>query len=248
MAMQGSIQQIVFTKILKEGVDQTVKFMGLLTEFHGAPTKTEYILTIDIARAFLARNFEVEVECLNRRFINRMTQRRNWKPRYDLGSTRTDVAVVEGGLIPRAIIEVKIGVGGTLTPIYGDLNKIAKTMEHMKPEVAATVQAASVFQVHVAGRANDLEIDRLLKKVGKIEKKLTVALENFAQNWPDFTFKFIPLQRRTAGIVATEIIVEDDGTESLGQNGHATRYYAILISSNRKPKKASTFRERLRGD
>jgi hypothetical protein len=161
---------------------------------------------------------------------------------------RTDVAVVESGIVPKAIIEVKIGVGGTLTPIKDDLTKIANTMECMKTEVAAKVRAASVFQVHVPGRANDRTIDRLMEKVDKIEAKLRVALENFAKDWPDFTFRLVPLQNQRVGFVSTEILEEEDGTQSLGQNSHATRYYAILISSNRRRKKAYTFRERLQGD
>tara|TARA_R110002110_G_C13444385_1_gene716464 strand:- start:2157 stop:2897 length:741 start_codon:yes stop_codon:yes gene_type:complete len=246
--MQGPIQESDFLEILRVGVRRTVKFMGLLNEFHGGPAKTEYILTTDIARAFLARHFEVRVEYLNRHFLNAMTRRRDWQPRQEFGKMRTDVAVVEAGIIPRAIVEVKIGVGGTLTLIKEDLTKIASTMECMKTQVAANVRAASVFQVHVRGRANDLTIHRLMVKVNRIEAKLEAALKNFAMDWPDFTFRLVSLQDQRTGFVATEILQEDDGTQSMGQNGHATRYYAILISSNRRRKKAFTFRERLYGD
>ncbi len=246
--MQGPIQESDFLDILRDGIRRTVKFMGLLTEFHGAPTKTEYILTTDIARAFLAKHFEVRVEYLNRQFHDAMTRRRNWQSRQEFGKMRTDVAVVEAGIVPRAIVEVKIGVGGTLTPIKEDLTKIASTMECLKTQVAADVRAASVFQVHVRGRANDLTIDRLMVKVNKIEAKLGVALKNFAKDWSDFTFRLVSLQDQKGGFVATEILQEDDGTQSMGQNSHATRYYAILISSSRRRKKPYTLRERLQGD
>lgn len=234
--MQRPISKAEFIKMLGAGVKRTVDFMAELTDYHGGPTATEYILTADIARELLANGFEVEVECLNRHLVNSLTKRKAWKPKIRIGSQRTDVVVLESGIVPSVMVEVKIGVGATLTPIEHDLDKICNTLESMKARFAHGVSAASVFQVHVPGTLNDLKTDRLKKKVAKIEESLTKHLNAFAANWPEFAFDLVPLQGSTVGYVTTEIVHEDESIASLGRSGHATRYYAVVIQSLRKSK------------
>jgi len=233
--MQGQISKVDFIKMLAAGVGRTADFMAQLTDYHGGPTATEYILTADIARALLAEDFEVEVECLNRQLVNGLTQRKAWAPRMRIGSQRTDVVVLESGIVPRVMVEVKIGVGATLTRIRRDLDKICNTLESMEAKFALGVRAASVFQVHVPGRQNDLKIDRLKKKVAKIEASLIMHLNAFGAKWPDFAFELVPLQGSTDGYVTTAVVHEDENNASLGRSGHATRYYSVLIRSLRKP-------------
>ena len=55
------ISDTVFINILKGGVQRTSRFMRELTDFRGGPVKTEYVLTTDIAREFLAQKYGVRV-------------------------------------------------------------------------------------------------------------------------------------------------------------------------------------------
>ena len=245
--MNKPISQADFIEMLKAGVDRTVDFMAARTDYHGGPTTTEYILTADIARALLEKGLEVEVECHNRRLVNGLTRRKMWKPRMRIGGQRTDVVVLEAEIIPRVMVEVKIGVGATLTRIRRDLDKICNTLECIKATFALGVRAASLFQVHVPGRQNDIKVDRLQKKVAKIEKSLAEKLEVFAIRWPAFAFNLVSLQGSSGGYVATEIVYEDENNASLGRSGHATRYYAILIRSLRK-QPSETGLQRLRNE
>lgn len=239
--MRRSIQETEFVDILKDGVGRTALYMGQLTEYRGGPTTTEYILTTDIARAFLDKHYEVGVEFLNRKFLNAMTRRRNWNSREKIGSKRTDIAIVDGEILPLAIIETKIGVGSKLSPIRKDLAKIANTIESMKAAVAENVRGASVFQVHVRNRTKNVTIDQLKEKVREIETSLEAELEDYKKGWPDFTFRLVPLLRENEGFAPTEILEDEDGTKIQGEKGHATRYYAVLITSVRKQKKPMPF-------
>lgn len=241
--MQGEISEDRFLGLLRDGVNRTREFMGRLTEYHGGPTETEYILTSDIARAFLDAHLEVAVEWQNRHFVNAMTVRHDKSPKQLFGGQRTDVAVVFSGLIAIAMIEVKIGIGSRLNPLKKDLNKLARTLDALKAKYAAAVRAASVFQVYVKGRANEIGTERLERRVRKIEASLSKELSEFAKGWPDFTFQLAPLLEQNAGIVDTEVIFEEDGSSSLGAPGHATRYYAIIIRSTRQSKVANSFKE-----
>jgi hypothetical protein len=81
--------------------------IALITDYHGGPVTTEYMLTSDIARELIHQNHEVHVEYLNRRMVNGMTMRRSGPPVPKFGSRRTDVAVLRDQIIPRAIVEVK---------------------------------------------------------------------------------------------------------------------------------------------
>lgn len=227
------ISEAKFICILKRGARCTADFMAQLTDYHGGPTKTEYILTVDIARAFQKDKYEVQVEFLNRKIVNGLTKRKDWTERKKLGSQRTDVAVMNAGIVPQAIVEIKIGVGGTLYKIKDDLEKILNTIEGMEADFASRVRAAAVFQVYVPGRSKDPSLDHLKRRIKKIETSLEENIETFAKNWSEFNFRLVPLQGDDEGFTATETEIEEDGTKALGQNGHATRYYAIIITCRR---------------
>lgn len=244
----SSIAETLFVDILKDGVNRTSNYMASLTDFHGGPITTEYILTSDIARAFLDKGKDVDVEYQNRRLVNNMTVRKGDSSRKEIWGMRTDVVVTEGKLIPVVMIEVKIRIKRTLGPIKDDLAKMAKTLQCMKARYAENVRAASVFQISVSGKAKGTEINRLKKKLKIIEQKLADELCLFAKNWPDFQLKLVSLQEENAGFVPTEILQSIDSFHELGENGHATRYYAILIQSIRNPTVGTALEQMKRGD
>lgn len=122
--MQGPIDEARFIELLSKGVGRTADFMAMLTNYHGGPTETEYILTADIARAFAEEDYEVGVEVKNRSLLNGATQRRSAPSRSELGSIRTDVAVVSSGIVPQAMIEVSTSVAlGTFGRVHRNLGR-----------------------------------------------------------------------------------------------------------------------------
>jgi hypothetical protein len=233
--MQGPIAEARFIELLSKGVGRTFDLMAMLTDYHGGPTATEYILTADIARAFAEEGYEVGVEVKNRTLVNGSTQRRSAPPRSELGSIRTDVAVVSSDVVPQAMVEVKIGVGKSLRPLRADLCKIVGTILRMRAKIAANVRAASVFQIHIQGKKYDTDTSYLQNKMKAIEDSLRAQLVAFGKDWPDFTFRLEPLQGAQVGFTGTSVEIEDENTSVLGKRGHATRYYAIVINSIRQP-------------
>lgn len=227
--MQGEMSEADFISILKKGTECTANFLARLTDYQGGAIKTEYLLTSDIARAFLNASYEVQVECLNRKLVNGLTRRKGWSPPKKLGSQRIDVAVMDNGVVPQAIVEVKIGVGRNITKIRSDLEKIQITLDCIKAKFASSVRAASVFQVHIKDRSKDIDTERLKRRIKVIEKSLQKAVDIYARDQPNFEFKIFPLQGPDSGFFARNIEVEDDGTETLGKFGCATRYYAIVL-------------------
>lgn len=149
-------------------------------------------------------------------------------------------------MAPRAIVEVKIRVSSTLEEVIPDLKRNCDVLNSMKASYALKMQAAAVFEVHVEGGPADTTIDRLKKKIERIEKEIRGKLSEFASDQPDFSFELIPLQGPGQGYAPTEIEDEDTDTPSLGRDGHATRYYAILIASLRQPGPDETLHDVLR--
>lgn len=237
-----------FVETLRRGVTRTSSFMAQLTDFHGGPTKTEYLLTSDIARAFLENHEEVRLEHQNRFLINVRTKLRDCPNGGNIGRRRTDVVVLHSGILPKAMIEVKIGVGGTLSKVSDDLIKMAETIRSMKADIARKVRVASVFQTHMVASRSDVDALKLRARMQERERKLEKAISVFETVWPDFSFKLVSLQGQDTGFVATEICEEEDGSMSLGQKGHATRYYAIIMSSLREASVGGSFKERIQGD
>lgn len=218
---------------LRAGVERSTDLIAWITDFHGGPVTTEYILTADIARELIDRHYEVAVEFANRKLGNGLTARKGAKARKLLGSRRTDVVVLNNGLIPAALIEVQIGVR-SLGKIKGDLAKLAGTIALLKSPYAARVIAAVVYQVHVTGTDKMEWRDQLLPAIQKIETRIERELERYRVTASGYSFAIHPLQSSTEGI--TERAIEDDGHEkTLGAHGHATRFYAVIIRSTRVP-------------
>lgn len=220
----------MFLDTLKQGVKRTTDLIARATEFHGGAVTTEYLLTADIAREFIERGFEVQVECLNKTLVNGMTAKKKTNPNKILGSRRTDVAIVSNGIVPRALIEVKIGVS-KITRIKIDLDKITTTMNMMKAKYAKNNIGAAVFQTHIK-RRKWLHKNQFKEATEKLENKIKFELENYAKTKQDFAFTMHPLQGSNEGIAgrAIEGIGED---AAWAEYGHATRYHAILIRSMR---------------
>ena len=232
--MQGIISEKDFLDILRSGIDRTSDYMHQLTNYHGGPTTTEYILTSDIARAFLEKGHEVHVEYLNRNIANGYAKKEGKSHSIiKFGKKRTDVVVTHSKLLPRAMVEIKIGIRNTLGLIKQDLEKIAGTLEYLKAGIAAEVRAAVVFQTYIAGSSNDFEITNLKKRMIKREDKLKASLAKFGAGWPQFTFELTPLQDGNSGYSPTQVYEHPEEEWEIGENGHVTRYYAIIIKSLR---------------
>jgi len=220
-----------FLEALKHGVARTTNLIAEATDYHGGPVMTEYLLTADIAREFIERNYPVAVEYHNRMFVNAMTGLKTSQPRKLLRSKRTDVAIIDAGLIPLALIEIKIRVK-KLNAIKGDLEKITTTMSLLKANFASKLIGAVVFQVHIPGARNRTYAADFKSAAEKVEKSLQAELSSYAPSRPDFRFTMHPLQSDDGGVVEREI--EGYGEESAwGAHGHATRYHAIIIRSTR---------------
>jgi hypothetical protein len=239
--MKNEIENQWLLSALSKGVKRSGDLIAQITDYHGGPVTTEYMLTSDIARELIEQNYEVEVEYLNRRMITGLTMRKSGV-RKKFGSRRTDIAVLMSKVVPLAIIEVKIGVK-TLNKIKGDLLKITDTIRSLKPQFAARVRGAVVFQVHVAGSVSRLHVRQLNHAVKKIEKSLRTSLRAYKKAHADFRFTLYPLQSGDEGIVATELEPDGNGL-AWGREGHATRYYAVLVRSKQRAGGAPlTFRQ-----
>jgi hypothetical protein len=227
--MQIEIKDEVLLGLLRQGIMRSSDLIAKITDYHGGPVTTEYMITSDIARVLIKQDYEVEVEYLNRKMVNGMTMRKSGPPVKTFGSQRTDIAVLKDNLIPLTIIEVKIGVK-TLNAIKGDLLKITDTIRSLKPQYASRVRGASIFQVHVAGSTKRYKKEHLKAAIQQVEKSLRDELNAYGRKDSDFRFSFRAFQTGDEGIVPRE--VEHDGDSSAwGQHGHATRFYAVLIRS-----------------
>jgi hypothetical protein len=178
---------------LRAGVKRSSHLIALITDFHGGPVTTEYILTADIARELIDRDYEVAVEFANRKLANGLTARKGVNARKSLGSRRTDIVILRDSLIPAALIEVKIGVR-SLGKLKGDLAKLAGTIDLLKSSYAAHIVAAIVYQVHVAGTDKMEWRDQLLLAIRKIETRMESELEKHRVTAPGYSFTIHHLQ------------------------------------------------------
>lgn len=226
----ASISETDFVDALKFGVQRTRNLIGRLTDYHGGAVKTEYLITADIAREFIERGYETRVECLNRHMVNAMTEL-NGAARKNLHSKRTDIAIIQDGIIPLAIIEVKIRAN-KFSRVQQDLNKITSTMSMMQAKFASKVIGASVFEMHIPGSRKRFSVEQLKEAALKIESTFETQLQNYALEKPDFAFSMKPLQPPESGIIGREI-ESVGGQLAWSQDGHATRYHVILIRSTR---------------
>jgi len=228
-----TIDEATFLEALAAGVRRTTDLIAHMTDYHGGAVTTEYMLTADIDREFMERDMSVQVECLNRNLVNGLVALSGAKPFKSLRSKRTDVALVPDGLLPLAMIEVKIGVK-TLKKIRKDLDKITTTIGMMQAKYAARVIGASVFQVHIPGSKKHYYASQFKAAAEKAEKTISSQLATYEAGHRDFSFVMKALQGPDEGFVGRDL--EPDGdTFAWGQDGHATRYHAILIRSLRPP-------------
>jgi hypothetical protein len=158
-----------------------------------------------------------------------MTMRRSGPAPKGFGSKRTDVAVLFSDLPPLAMIEVKIGVK-TSKGIEKDLIKITDTVDALKPQYASPVWGAAVFQVHVPGSKRRYKEDHFRTAIAKTEAKIKAGLAEHAKLYGGYDFSFCSLQSQDEGYTARALEPDGDGL-AWGQDGHATRYYAVLIKS-----------------
>lgn len=217
-------------KSLCKGIQRAYSVIAQVTDYHGGPITTEYMLTSDIGRELIEQNYDVRIEYANRRMVNSMTRRADGVSSQSFGSQRADIAVLRDHFSPLAIIEVKIGVK-TLRSVRGDLSKMVTTIDALKPQYASQVWGVSIFQVHVKGSPRRRTEAHLRRAFGKTLNRLHRELRDYARTQTSYKFGLHSLQTRMGGIVPTEIEEEFDGSRSLGRDGHVTRYYAIIIRS-----------------
>lgn len=238
----------VFIEILKAGVRSCQDYMMRLTDYHGAPATTEYLLTADIARAFLDNGYPAEVEFLYRKLVTAMNMDKN-RPLTTFGKTRADVAVVTDG-IPKAIVEVKIsGTGQSLGLAKDDLTKVARLMKAYGPKSARSICAAVIFQTSFASRAGQeaehIDTTSHLEKLHRVEQDLRTELAAFASSDDEVSYELIGLLEPHSAVTATQKYESPDDTSELGQAGHVVQYHAVILRSSRPVPLPRSFKERL---
>lgn len=231
--MTYKISEETLIEHLKKGVRRTTDLVATVTDYHGGPTTTEYLVTSDIAREFIEANYETQVEFLNRRVVNGITALVPRPNKIKLGSKRTDVALIHTPLIPLALIEVKIGVV-SLNGIKVDLDKITDTFACLNATHASKVLGAVVFQMSVAATKKRITTSDLKTAIKEKQRAIKIQLLAYLKTKPGFTFRLVALQGPNDGISASD----------KGNDGHATRFYAVLIRDKRPPPLATrTIRE-----
>ncbi len=223
--MPDRISEMDLIKLLKRGVERTKNLIAHATDYHGGPATTEYLLTADIAREFIEAHFETEVEFLNRRLVNPLTECRTASKLEPLKGERTDVVLLYTPLVPVALIEVKIRVA-TLNGIRDDLDKITNTFKRLNLSYALKVIGAIVFQMHVGVTKKTQKrttTQQIRAEIERREARLKSELSEYVQHNDAYQFRLEPLQEADEGITPSD-------EENVGQ---ATRYYAILIRDKR---------------
>lgn len=238
-----------FIDILKAGIRSFQTYMMKLTDFHGAPATTEYLLTADIARAFLEAGRPAKVETLYRSLVTPMNRDRD-RPQTSFGRTRADITVADAGRF-QAIVEVKIsGTGQRLGLVRTDLNKIAGLMKALGPRSARSIRAAVVFQTSFASRvgqeAEHVETTLLLQKLDRVEQDLHAELATFASGDGEIGYELVRLLEPREAVTATQVFTEPDGSCELGQAGHVVQYHAVLLRSLRPVPEVDGFRQRFK--
>lgn len=218
-------QQVQFDLVLK-GVSATDAYLHQLTDYHGGPLKTEYVLTTDIARALLAGQKMVATEFLANTVKDHIYYR-NKQASFTLGSRRFDVACLDLAGLPELVVEIKVGVG-SLKKLEGDLRKIIDFLKSARAGFANRCLGLIVFQVH-RGTRNHGQLTRIGKEMTKLENALKQQLATFAIGWSGYEFAMMPFQGPNDRIYDDEVELEEGGSKTLGRTSHATRYHAIAL-------------------
>jgi len=210
---------------LKRGVARTANLIAHATDYHGGPTTTGPSKQKDIAREFIEADYDTHVEFLIRFFVNGLTALRPGPRLPPLKGKRTDIVLVNTKLIPIALIEVKIGVA-SLNGICVDLDKITDLFRRLNSTHASKLIGAVVFQAHVGATRSRTTIQLLKTAIERKESRIRSELSDYEKRNPGFSFRMMTLQGRDDGISASD---EDN-------DGHATRYHAVIIRDRRVPK------------
>ncbi len=102
---------------------------------------------------------------------------------------------------------------------------------------------AAVFQVHIPGSKNRYEEAHFKSAIADAERTIASGLSKHSRLNSGYAFALHPLQSKNEGYTAREL--DFDGEEyAWGQDGHATRYYAVLIKSRiARPRAPKTISE-----
>jgi hypothetical protein len=224
--MQLTPGQQGYLDAVRAGVANAESFMAELTDYHGGEVKTEYLITVEIAKALLRVCPDVALEYL----INQVKGHilvHDPKKKFTLGSRRFDVAVLDA-VAPVFIVEIKIGVRRLDGELRKDLRKIVDYLDCLTPSYVARALGACVFQTHVEA-LKERDLERTKRRVHKLERKINDGLKAFTAEHPEFEFDWMPFQGPDERISDDEVIADVDWTPMLGRRGHATRYHAILV-------------------
>lgn len=235
-AQQGDVVLASITNdelcdLLKAGVARTKALMDKITEYHGGPVETEYLLTGDLLRALTEADYSVKVEYLNRYVMNGLTALPTTTPdlkaaRKKLRSKRTDIVITDM-FTPLAMIEIKIGVS-SLRKLKIDLDKITSTIALLKEPYSIRIVGAVLFQLHVGARKDRYKAEDYLAPAKTREARIKKELEGYELLKPGFSFEWRALQGDDDGVQARALEPDGDGL-AWSTAGHATRYHAILI-------------------
>ncbi len=223
------LEEADFIDGLKKGAMRTRMFMDSLTDYHGGAASTEYVLTVDIARAFLEeQGRHIGVEVLNRHFCNTFTATDAKLAKARLKSKRTDI-IIGRSLEPDAIVEVKIRIK-TFRGLMEDIDKLTTTINFMKENRRRYIIAASVFQINIQKTKKRVARDEFLAAATAVEKRIKCELRKYGDTKQAFRFEMKDLQDSPAdGVIEHGIEIDDNGQTGMGVSGHVTRYYAIII-------------------
>lgn len=224
--MQLTQNQEGLFDLVREGVAATDAYLHQLTDYHGGPLKTEYVLTTDIARALLAGQEMVATEFVANTVKDHIYYR-DKQASFTLTSRRFDVVALNSAGLPELMVEIKVGVG-TLKKLEEDLRKIIDFLKSARAGFANRCLALIVFQVH-RGTKKHGQLTHISKEVTKLENALKRQLATFANGWSGYEFAMMPFQGPNDRIYDDEVELEEDGSKILGRTSHATRYHAIAI-------------------
>jgi hypothetical protein len=225
--MKLNKQDLYILRLIKAGIKNSNALMNRLTEYHGGPITTEYLLTGDIARALLDR-FDVGVEVHYKHLINIMNSSVGGKLTFS--NTRADV-VVRPDVIstPDAVIEIKIGVT-RFRKISNDITRIIRYFNALKPGHFQKSLGIVAFQIYSPAHKDWYDEVKVLAKAHKIEDELKRELAKFSLGYPDFHLRWLSFQSKNSGAASRELEGHPgDPSASWGRAGHAIRHHAIIV-------------------
>jgi hypothetical protein len=188
-------------------IDMATKALcDLLTranDYRATPIDVEYLLTSKIFETLLEAGYTARAEHLNRMATGPLRK----AVRKFFGSTRTDVAVLDGPFV-RALIEVKIEVT-TPAKVVADMKKIARTLR-ARHRGQPNPLGAVVFQTYVGHGKKPLSEAEALARASEIEAGLRDSLRSFADRHADFEIDLKTLRGPDAGLSPIELFTEFD--------------------------------------